>query len=277
MLYVNSERYNAILRRPEPGTETLVSFPNLNELLRKDKLLQDFEISREKIEQISQFFKDVSNTRIVLLQLKYGNILSKIEYLENHNLKENAFGGLISAFNNWSEEVSEMLKPKLKQNEIESPELEMILKNFKVTMTNGEFARLILISDDKVGVIMKKKLRNLIDKYEIKHHNELESCDGDLSRFLDFPEEGKKQLDLALNEECIINTDEIYKYDKNPTLLFMLKEWYEKMKIDECKSSFYPATIPKVLIFKLDIDMKEARYWTYDLFKANMIIPKKNA
>jgi len=44
------------------------------------------------------------------------------------------------------------------------------------------------------------------------------------------------------------------------------------MKIKSEFTSFYPLMVPKILMRELGMNKKEARYWTYDLFKNKMFI-----
>ncbi len=277
VLYVGSGRYSSTLRRPEPGTEKLIHFPNPNELLKNIKFIEDFELSKERVDQISKYFKDVTNTSIIfLVYSKSGVVLSKVDYLKNHDLDPDIFGGFLSAVDGWGINLSEILKLNTHGDGIKDAEIEINFQNFKITISYGEFTRIILISDESTGDLMKKKLQQLLKEYESKHFKDLKDFTGEITQFNDFPESAKNKLDLRLNEKSIINSDKIYKYKRNESLIYMLKEWYEKMKIEDATVSFYPAKIPEILIFQLDINLREARYWTYDLFNFNMIIPKKS-
>jgi len=155
---------------------------------------------------------------------------------------------------------------------IDSTELEFNFKGFMINLINGEFIRLAIISDEKIGELMKENSIQLVDEYEAIHIDGLRNFNREINQFKDFPAKAKERLDLNLNEKCSLNLEQIHRYDKNITIIYVLKRWYNKMKLKTHLTSFYPILIPKVLIRELGISIEEANYWTYDLFRNNMYI-----
>ncbi|TXT61200.1 MAG: hypothetical protein BAJALOKI1v1_1160005 [Promethearchaeota archaeon] len=272
ILYVGNEKYNTALRRPEPGSEILENFPNPKKILMNDKLIEDMEVSRSKVLQISQYFKDITNTHIIYLALKTGILLSQISYIESHELDENVFAGFVSGLSEFTKEVAKNLGKSQSSISHNKPN-SMDCYGFKMTIFNGEYIRLIVISNESVGNLMGEKLYKFLDEYENFHIDDLRVFTGVIDNFSDFPEKMKEMLAIDLNEKCILNKNKIYQYQKNPTIIYVLNDWYEKIRATSALTSFYPVTIPNVLMRELGIDEKEARYWTYDLFKEKMIIP----
>ena len=274
ILYVDNDNYNEELRRPEPGSERLVNFPKPKEKLLDYKLLNDMEISKNKISQIAQYFEDITTTHIVYLMLKTGIELSSINYLRNHSLNGDLFSGFISAMSSFEEEICDGLGIDSEDINKDGRELTLNYKDFKVNVINGKFTRVVSITDKAIGKIMKDKLYQLIDEYENIHYEELSSSKVEMSMYQDFPKITKDTLDLGLNEPSQLNSEKLYQYKKNPTILYVLNNWYQRMMITTTLDSFYPSRIPTILRRKLGMDKEEARYWTYDLFKAEMIIPE---
>jgi len=273
IIYISNKKYNPILRRPEPGSEHLVNIPNLKDILLGDKLIEDINISKNKIKRISQHFEDVTNTHVVLLMKKSGEHLSDIRYLESHNLDGDIFSGLIAAISNLGEEVGEQIS--FSQGDTSAPELTINYRKFKINIMDGEFIRVAIISDQEISDLIKEKSQVLVDEYEELHMVDLKLFSGNITQFKDFPAMAKKRLDLGLNEKNKLNINQLYKYDKNSMILYVLKNWYEKMKIESNLTSFYPVMIPKILMRELGMEKDEAHYWTYDLFKNNVIINGK--
>ncbi len=270
ILYISNDKYNSILRRPEPGSEKLKNIHDLKNILLGDKLIEDINISKNSINKISQYFKNITDTHIVLLMKKTGEHLSDIRFLNSHNLEGDIFSGLVTAINNLGEEVGKQIG--FPQSDINTPELTFNFKEFKLNVMNGEFIRIVIISNDKIGELMREKSLELIDEYEEIHMIDLKNFNMEITKFNDFPAMTKEKLDLRLNEKSKLNIDQLYKYDKNTMIIYIFKKWYEKMKIKSEFTSFYPVMVPKILMRELGMKKKEARYWTYDLFKNNVFI-----
>ncbi len=150
ILYVNNDKYNEVLRRPEPGSEQLINFESPKYILVNDKLIEDVEISRKRMAQVSEYFKDVTTTHIIYLALKSGDLLSKIDYLDNHKLKEDLFSGYISVLNDHGKEYSEGLGIQSARSNKKPTHFSVDYERFKVNVFNGKFARLIFITDSSI-------------------------------------------------------------------------------------------------------------------------------
>ncbi len=270
ILYVGNTKYNVMLRRPEPGYEKLVNLPNLNSVLLGDKSIEDLNISKETIEKISKYFKDITSTHVVLLIKKTGELLSEIRYLESHNLKADVLSGFITAITSIGGELKNQLN--IHQGDSDPLQMELKFKGFTVNLINGEFIYLALINDGKIGELVKENSIQLVDEYEAIHTDGLRNFNCKITQFNDFPARAKEKLDLNLNEKCSLNLEQIHRYDKNITIIYILKRWYNKMKLKTHLTSFYPILIPKILVRELGITIEEANYWTYDLFRNNLLI-----
>ncbi len=73
----------------------------------------------------------------------------------------------------------------------------------------------------------------------------------------------------------MINKDNLAQYKKSLTSYYTVNEWFDKMKANDAIDSFFPGMVPKVLMRELGMEEEKACYWTYDLFKANLITPKE--
>ncbi len=270
LLYISSEKYNPILRSPEPGSEYLVNIFDLKDILLGDKLIEDFEISKTAIRKISQYFKDVTNTYVVLLMKESGEHLSDVRFLKSHELDGDIFSGLVTAISDMVKEVCN--KISFSSGDLNAPESIFNYGKFKMKIMSGEFIRLVVISTQKISKLTREKSLELIDEYEEIHRVDLKLFNGNIIKFKGFPAMAKEKLDLRLNAKSKLNLNQLCIYDKNSMVIYVLKNWYEEMKIKRNLTSFYPEMIPKILMRELGMEKDEARYWTYDLFKNNMLI-----
>jgi len=266
ILYVSNTKYNISIGAPEPGKEKLKYISDLKDILKGDKLINEMEISEKTYESLTRYFKDISNTHLIILsEIESSVTLSSIKYLKTHKLDDDLYSGFIDAISKfWMRLKQDLEFSELKES---GSDFEINYKDYKITILNSKYIRLIIISDQNLGNLFREKTLELIEDYEKKHEEELKEKSPKISKYNDFPKMAKDALDLQINEECIIDTDKLRQYNKNSTVKYVLKMWNQKMISKGIFHSFYPFIIPKQFIRELGMSEEEACYWTYDLLK----------
>ena len=72
---------------------------------------------------------------------------------------------------------------------------------FTITLMDGEYLRLGLVSYSSLGDFIKQKCGQVLRDYEMKHVTELKNFDGEIQIFNDFKEAIEAGLDLNLNKK----------------------------------------------------------------------------
>ncbi|MFW9949840.1 MAG: nitrous oxide reductase family maturation protein NosD, partial [Candidatus Thorarchaeota archaeon] len=176
----------------------------------KEKLKKSQILTEEQLSKI-QYFKDVTNILIVLaIHKDSGLCLSKIALHGGIGLDENLFTGFISAIGSFKNELAKQMGLGVRgeggDNVIEYNE-------FTITLMDGEYLRLGLVSYNSLGKVIKEKCGQVLRAYELKHVNDLKNFDGELQIFKDFEEIIETGFDMNLNRKSIINVKLLIKYD----------------------------------------------------------------
>ncbi|MFX0075144.1 MAG: hypothetical protein ACFE96_06865, partial [Candidatus Hermodarchaeota archaeon] len=72
---------------------------------------------------------------------------------------------------------------------------------FTITLMDGEYLRLGLVSYSSLGDLIKKRCGKVLKDYENKHINDLKNFEGEIQIFDDFEETIKWGLELNLIEK----------------------------------------------------------------------------
>ena len=232
----------------------------------KRKLKKSRKLNEEQLSK-AQYFKDVTSILTILaIHNESGLCLSKIALHGGIGLDENLFTGFISAMGSFKNELAKQMGLRVRgeggDNIIEYNE-------FTITLMDGEYLRLGLVSYNSLGDLIKKQCGQVLRAYEIKHVNDLKSFDGELQVFNDFEETIETGLDLNLNKKCIINVKQLNKYDAPESFITILNDFNSR------SDGFYPAEITFTLVREMNISDQEASFLVYEAYKNQMFLPIK--
>ncbi|MBY8987388.1 MAG: right-handed parallel beta-helix repeat-containing protein [Candidatus Lokiarchaeota archaeon] len=238
----------------------------MRKLPNKDKIKKSRKLDEEQLSK-AQYFKDVSSILTILaIHNESGLFLSKIAVRGGTGLDENLFTGFISAMGSFKDELAKQMglqvKDKGKDNVIEYNE-------FTITLMDGEYLRLGLVSYDSLGVLIKKKCGQVLTAYETKHIDDLKNFEGEIQVFNDFEEIIDKGLDMNLNKKSIINTKQLNKYDAPESFITILND------LNSRSDGFYPAEITLILVREMNISEQEANFMVYEAYKNQIFLPTK--
>ena len=213
----------------------------------------------------AQYFKDITSILIVLaIHKESGLALSKIALHGGTGLDENLFTGFISAIGSFKNELAKQMGLRVKDegggNVIEYNE-------FTITLMDGEYLRLGLVSNYSLGKLVKEKCEQVLRSYEAKHIDDLKNFDGDLQLFNDFEETIETGIDINLSKRCNIKTKQLNKYNAPNTIIEILNKFKSKTE------GFYPAEISIMLTQEAKISEPEANFMVYEAYKNQIISP----
>jgi parallel beta-helix repeat protein len=226
--------------------------------IKKSRKLDEEELSK------AQYFKDVTSILTILaIHNESGLCLSKIALHGGIGLDENLFTGFISAIGSFKNELAKQMGLRVRgeggDNIIEYNE-------FTITLMDGEYLRLGLVSHSSLGDLIKKQCGQVLRAYEIKHVNDLKNFDGELQIFNDFEETIETGLDMNLNKKCIINVKQLNKYDAPESFITILNDFKSR------SDGFYPAEIAFTLVREMNISDQEANFMVYEAYKNQIFL-----
>ena len=138
---------------------------------------------------------------------------------------------------------------------------------FTITLMDGEYLRLGLVSHSSLGDLIKRKCGQVLQIYELKHISELKSFDGDVQAFNDFKEEIEKGLEMNLNKKCRVNIKLLNKQSVPESLVNILKEFNARSE------GFYLKEIATSLIQQNKFSDQEANLIVYEAYEKNIFSP----
>ncbi|MGB5912569.1 MAG: NosD domain-containing protein [Promethearchaeia archaeon] len=226
---------------------------------KKPRKLNEEELSK------AQYFKDVTSILTILaIHNESGLCLSKIALHGGIGLDENLFTGFISAIGSFKNELAKQMGLRVRgeggDNIIEYNE-------FTITLMDGEYLRLGLVSHSSLGDLIKEQCGQVLRAYEIKHVNDLKNFDGELQIFNDFEETIETGLDMNLNKKCIINVKQLNKYDASESFINILNDLKSR------SDGFHPAEITFTLVREMNISDQEANFMVYEAYKNQIFLP----
>jgi hypothetical protein len=213
----------------------------------------------------AQYFKDITSIITILaIHNETGLCLSKVALHEGIGLDEHLFTGFISAIGSFKNELAKQMglgvRERIGDNIIEYNE-------FTITLMDGEYLRLGLVSHSILGDLIKRKCGQALRDYELKHLSELKAFDGDIQTFKDFKEEIEKGLEMSLNNKCRVNLKQLNKPNVPESLVSILKQFNARSE------GFYPKEIATSLIQQKKLTDEEANLIVYEAYENQIFLP----
>jgi parallel beta-helix repeat protein len=232
----------------------------ITEKVKKSRKLDEEQISK------ADYFKDITSILTILaIHKDSGLCLSKLALHGGIGLDENLFTGFISAMGSFKDELAKQMGLRLRDgggdNTIEYNE-------FTITLMEGEYLRLGLVSYNSLGDLIKKQCGQVLRAYELEHINELQNFDGEIQIFDDFEEAIESGLELNLNKKCTINMNQLHKFDAPESFIKILNDFNSRSE------GFYPAEISLAFMQELNISDQEANFMLYKAYKNQIFLPK---
>ncbi|MFX1323700.1 MAG: nitrous oxide reductase family maturation protein NosD [Promethearchaeota archaeon] len=229
--------------------------------IKKTRSLNEAQISD------AEYFKDISSILIVLaIHSDSGLCLSKIALHGGIGLDENLFTGFISAMGSFKNELAKQMGLRVRD---EGGDNIIEYNEFTITLMDGEYLRLGLVSYSSLGDLIKQRCGKVLRTYETKHVNDLKNFDGEIEVFKDFEEMIEEGLDLNINKKSVINSEQLNKYNAPESFLTILKDLGSK------SDGFYLVEITLNLVREMNISDQEAYFLVYDAYKNQVFLPLK--
>jgi len=216
---------------------------------------------------ISQYFANVTSLQIVLAIHPSGVTISKAFYNSGEGIQENLVSAALSVITTFESEISDQMGIEIgaKKGKIHTVDY----KNFTISVFDGQYLRLGVISIGKLFSLMREKCWSLLTTYEMAHSNDLNDFTGETSIFDDFPEIVDKELDGKLNKICKINNNSLAAFDAPKKVIKILGSMH---KIGD---EIHPGKIPSVLVREANISETDAQYYTFEAYKCYVLEPCK--
>jgi len=236
----------------------------MKKLSAKEKIKKSRKLNEEELSK-AQYVKDISSILTILaIHNESGLCLSKIAVHAGIGLDEHLFTGFISAMGSFKDELAKQMGLPVRgeggDNVIEYNE-------FTITLMDGEYLRLGLVSYKSLGNLIKEQCGQILRAYEIKHVNDLKNFEGEIQVFNDFEETIETGLDMNLNKKSIINVKQLNKYDAPESFITILNDLNSK------SDGFYPAEIALTLVREMNISDQEANFMVYEAYKNQIFLP----
>ena len=236
-------------------------------ILMRKPIIKKIKRSRKLDEEQlldAQYFQDVTNILTILaIHSESGLCLSKIAAHDGIGLDENLFTGFISAMGSFKNELAKQMGLRVQEgigdNTIEYNE-------FTITLMDGEYLRLGLVSYSSLGDIIKQRCGQVLKEYEVKHVNDLKNFDGEIAVFGDFEEFIETGLDMNINKKCTININRLNKFDAPESFKNILNDLKTRSE------GFYPAEITPILVQELKISEQEANFMVFEAYKNKLFL-----
>ena len=229
-----------------------------------EKIKKSRKLNEEQLLE-AQYFQDVTSMLTVLaIHNDSGLCLSKIAIHGGIGLDEHLFTGFISAIGSFKNELAKQMGLRVQggsgDNIIEYNE-------FTITLMDGEYLRLGLVSYSSLGDLIKERCGQVLRDYEVMHVNDLKNFDGEIQIFDDFEEIVETRLDMNLNKKCTINIKQLNKYDAPESFITILND------LNSRSEGFYPAEITPILVQELKISDQEANFMVFEAYKNKLFSP----
>lgn len=239
----------------------------MRRLPKKDKIKKSRKLNEDQLLE-AQYFKDATSILTILaIHNESGLCLSKIAIHGGTGLDENLFTGFISAIGSFKNELAKQMGLQVRD---EGGDNTIVYNEFTITLMDGEYLRLGLVSYSSLGDLIKEQCGQVLRAYEIKHVNDLKNFDGELQIFNDFEEAIETGLNLNLNKKCSINIKQLNKYDAPESFITILND------LNSRSDGFYPAEIASTLVREMNISEQEANFMVYEAYKNQIFSPIKS-
>jgi parallel beta-helix repeat protein len=213
----------------------------------------------------ARYFQDITSILTILaIHIDSGLCLSKLALHGGIGLDENLFTGFISAMGSFKDELAEQMGLRAREgrgdNIIEYNE-------FTITLMDGEYLRLGLVSYSSLGDLIKKRCGQVLRDYELKHVNNLKNFDGEIQIFGDFEQTIEIGLDMTINKKSVINVKQLNKYDSPESFITILNDLKSKSE------GFFLTEITQRIVQELKISDQEANFMVLEAYKNNLFTP----
>jgi parallel beta-helix repeat protein len=236
----------------------------MKSLPKKGKIAKQRKLDEEQLSK-AHYFKDVTSILTVLaIHNESGLCLSKFALHGGIGLDEHLFTGFISAIGSFKNELAKQMGLNVRG---EGGDNVIAYNEFTITLMDGEYLRLGLVSYSSLGELVKQKCGQVLRAYESKHIDDLKNFEGEIQIFDDFKETIETGLDLHLNKKCVINIKQLNKYDASESLKTVLNEF--KTKSD----GFYLGEIAVTLMNKMNVSEQEAYFMLSEAYKDQIFLP----
>lgn len=229
------------------------------------------KVDKKNISDEAQYFHDTTNIlEIYAIDEESGTCLSKLSYrLEDEAPNEDLLCNYITAIYAFKNEL--IIKAKTDISGIDIFNLEF--NGLFITVLTGEILRIVINSNDRLGVLMREKCISILNNYEREHYADIAFFDGCVNSFSDFPQFVEKELDGGLKEMCSVEIKNLVWLDSPNDLKKLMIRLYKSTKI------FFPAKLATLITRILEIDRTLANYYIYLMWSKAIIVPinKKNA
>lgn len=218
---------------------------------------------KEKSKVADYFLNITSIHAVMIIHIEQCSCLAKINYHLGQGIDETLFSAFLSAIIGFKTEIGNKmgLTQKEKKTNI------LAFNTFNITLLDGAFIRLGIVSDDSLDELIIKKAFGVIDKYENIHYETLKYFNGSLAPYRDFPQLIDNEFDLSLNRKSSIDIDNFIKSSCPPPIKIILRRLFDN------KESFYPAKLWDIIMRDAKLSKKDAIYQTYDLFQEKVFYP----
>jgi len=218
---------------------------------------------KEKSRIVDYFLNITSIHAVLIIHIERCCCLSKINYHLGQNIDETLFSAFLSAILGFKTEIGNKMGLSQKDKKINV----LSFNNFNITLLDGAFLRLGIVSDDILeGLIIEKAFR-VIDKYENIHYETLKYFNGGLAPYRDFPQFIDDEFDLSLNRKSTIDIDNFVK-SRSPTPIKLVLR-----RLLNSKEIFYPAKLWDILMRDAKLSKEDAIYHTYEIFQEKVLHP----
>lgn len=231
---------------PETG------LPEKQKKSKKSKMLNEEQLTE------AQYFKDITSIVIIIaIHKDSGLALSKIALHGGIGLDENLFTGFISAMGSFKNELAKQMGLEVRE---EGGDNIIQYNEFTITIMDGEFLRLGLVSHSSLGAQIKQQCGQVLRDYEIKHIDKLKNFDGEILAFKDFKNTIETGLIMNLNRKFKLNFKLLNKYETPEPLKRALHE------ITLRTEEFFLLEIVSTLRERMNLPEQEAYLIVYEAY-----------
>jgi hypothetical protein len=248
----------------KPIMEKIKNSRKLNEeQLLETEIEKPRKLNEEQLLE-AEYFQDVTRILTILaIHNDSGLCLSKIAIHGGIGLDENLFTGFISAMGSFKNELAKQMGLQVQRG---SGDNVIEYNEFTITLMDGEYLRLGLVSYNSLGDLIKQRCGQVLRDYEAKHVNDLQNFDGEIQIFGDFEEIIETGLDMNLNKKCSIKFKQLNKYNAE-AFISILND------LNSRSEGFYPTEITPILMEELKISDQEANFMVFEAYKNRLFSP----
>ncbi|MFW9773061.1 MAG: hypothetical protein ACFFEO_12980 [Candidatus Thorarchaeota archaeon] len=255
----------AVIMMRKPIIKKIKQSRALNEeQLPEAEIKKSQKLNEEQLLE-SEYFQDVTSLLTILaIHNDTGLCLSKIAIHGGIGLDETLFAGFISAMGSFKNELAKQMGLRVRD---EGGDNIIEYNEFTITLMDGKFLRLGLVSYSSLGDLIKEKCGQVLREYEVRHADDLKNFDGEIEIFKDFEKVIETGLDMNLNKKCTINIKQLNKYDAPESFITILND------LNSRSEGFYPAEIIPTLVQELRISDQEANFMVLEAYKSRSFSP----